>query len=115
MSNVTDMYNKLQTREKRVVMRLLRALSSWGPFDDDELTKICRIINRQSNSSKKRKLSGYIVYYTEQYPIVSSKYPEPLGKIAKRIGVNWGKLSDKEQKRYNDRAASGNDTHTKRK
>ena len=97
-------------------MRLLRALSSGGPFDDDELTKICRIINRQSNSSKKRKLSGYIVYYTEQYPIVSSKYPEPLGKIAKRIGVNWGKLSYKlKSKKSNDRAAVENDTHAKRK
>ena len=89
MSKVTDLYNKLETREKRLVMRLLRALSE-GPFDDDELTKICRIINRQSTTGKKRKKSGYIVYYTGEYPKISKKNPEFTLVKSRRKSVKIG-------------------------
>ena len=109
MSKITELYDKLQTREKRVVLRLMRALSSEAAdkFDDDELTKICRIINRQSR--RKKGKTGYILYYTQNYQKIKEKNPDlTLGQIAKKIGQKWSKLSDDEQSNFNKKAVAEN-------
>jgi hypothetical protein len=115
MSKITELYDKLQTREKRVVLRLMRALSSEADkFDDGELTKICRIINRQSR--RKKGKTGYILYYTQNYQKIKEKNPDlTLGQIAKKIGQKWSKLSDDEQSNFNKKAVAENTAEIKKK
>jgi hypothetical protein len=115
MSKITELYDKLQTREKRVVLRLMRALSSeTDKFDGDELTKICRIINRQSR--RKKGKTGYILYYTQNYQKIKEKNPDlTLGQIAKKIGQKWSKLSDDEQSNFNKKAVAENTAEIKKK
>ncbi len=105
-SKVADLYAKLDTRQKRIAMRLLRALSEGGQ-SDGELTKICRVINKGTHSSTGRKKSGYILFYTEQYQKIKNKNPElTLGQIAKEVGKKWGQLAPDEKAKYNKRAAT---------
>ena len=106
-SKVADLYTKLDTRQKRIAMRLLRALAEGGQ-SDGELTKICRAINKGTRSSSTgRKKSGYILFYTEQYQKIASKNPElTLGKIAKEVGKKWQELALEEKAKYNKKAAT---------
>ena len=105
MSEVAELYGKLDTRQKRLVMRFLRALSE--NFDGKEMTKICRIVNRQK-PNKIRKKSGYILFYTEQYQKIKNSNPDlTLGQIAKQVGFNWGKLPTELKEKYNKQAADG--------
>ena len=100
MNKVNELYDKLETREKRLVMRLLRALTN-GPFDEGEIGKICRIINRQTGKERKKK-TGYILFYTQQYPKVRAKNNDfPLGKIAQTIAKKWNTLTAIEKQKYN--------------
>ena len=102
MNKVSELYDKLDTQHKRVVMRLLRALAN-GPFDEGEISRICRIINRQSG--KERKKTGYILFYTEEYPKVRAKNKDlALGKIAQTIAKKWNKLASTEKQKYNEQA-----------
>ena len=105
MSEVAQLYGKLDTRQKRLVMRFLRALSE--NFDGKEMTKICRIVNRQKPNNRRKK-SGYILFYTEQYQKIKNSNPDlTLGQIAKEVGKHWGKLPTDSKNKYNKQAADG--------
>ena len=105
MSEVAELYGKLDTRQKRLVMRFLRALSQ--NFDGKEMTKICRIVNRQKPNNSRKK-SGYILFYTEQYQKIKNSNPDlTLGQIAKEVGKHWGLLPTDSKNKYNKQAANG--------
>ena len=56
----------------------------------------------------KRPLSAYLFYSNENRDKVMKQYgfdKKQIGDIAKKLGENWKKMSDKEKAPYNDKAA----------
>jgi hypothetical protein len=103
-----ELYSKIGTQERRAVNRLLRAMAS-NNMTQTELSSICRSVSRLSaaardNDEPKRK-SGYIVYYSEQYPSERAKQPTAsLGEIAKEIAKRWKALPQEKRDELNKKA-----------
>jgi hypothetical protein len=99
-------YTALGTQETRVANRLINILASQKLVDGD-LKSINRYIGRyRTSDEKKRRKSGYILYYQEVYPSLRKKHPDKtLGEIAKLVGKQWKAKSDAERAVHNKKAA----------
>jgi hypothetical protein len=56
----------------------------------------------------KRPLSAYMIYSNENREKVMKQFgfdKKQIGDIAKNLGENWKKMSDKDKTPYNDKAA----------
>lgn len=105
-------YAKLGTQEKRMVNRLMRALTNGNV---QSLQSICRNISRNTATDRvQRKPSGYILFYKENYQTKRNEMPmASIGAIAKVLGKQWNSLTSEVKTSYKTRAAgeSGAVTH----
>ena len=92
-SETMELYNKIGTQEKRAVNRLLRAMAG-GKVDKAKLTRVCRSISKiAAKDEPPRLISGYILYYKQNYETERQKAPTAgLGEIAKVIAKQWRTL-----------------------
>ena len=99
-----EQYKNLDTYEKRIVGKLCRVLST-GKLTDKQMTSINRCISRHAPSDGKKRVSGYIAFYTLRYPVLKKKHPNAsLGDIAKLVGKEWGSKTEKEKEVYKQKA-----------
>ena len=96
----------VSVRKRRVVNRLINVLASQQLIDGD-LKSINRYIGRyRSSDDKKRKKSGYILFYQEMYPALRKQHPnKTLGYIAKLVGKQWKAKSEAEKAIHKKKAA----------
>ena len=101
---VGKLYETLNGSEKKVANRLIKVLATED-LDSKNIRQINRAIGRKDTTTKKRP-SGYILFYKEQYPLVKGNNPElkTLGDIAKNIGTTWSSMSDEDKSIYNEKA-----------
>ena len=114
MTETMELYKKVGTQEKRTINRLLRAMAS-GRVEKTDLARVFRSVSRAcaANRDGPRRISGYILYYQENYAVEKSKSPSSsLGEIAKVIGRSWKRLSEEERTEFNKRANIRNETDT---
>ena len=102
---IQQSYTGLGTQETRVVNRMISTLATQN-LNADELKSLTRYVGRYRTSDKKRKKSGYILFYQEMYPALRKQHPgNTLGQIAKLVGKQWKDKSKSEQDIYNKKAA----------
>ena len=101
-----ELYTTLGTQEKRVVNRLINVLASQKLVDGD-LKSINRYIGRyRTSDEKRRRKSGYILYYQEVYPSLRKQHPsKSLGQLAQVVGKQWREKSKNERAIHNKKAA----------
>ena len=103
---ISNLYQTLDSSEKKVANRLIKVLAT-GDLDTKKLKSINRAIGRKDPSQKKRK-SGYITYYSSEYPLVKASNPDlNLGGVAKIIGAKWQALDQEDRDAFKKKAAAG--------
>ena len=101
---VGKLYETLDSSEKKVANRLIKVLAT-GDLDSKKVRQINRAIGRRDTTAKKRP-SGYILFYKEQYPLVKQNNPElKLGDIAKIVGAEWQALDQEDRDAFKKKAA----------
>ena len=109
-NDMTVLYAQLPTHKKRIAARLIRALAH-GDSSKSDLSKICKSITRNTKLGQpKKSKSGYIMYYSKEYPNVKKTIGESasLGEIARVIASGWRSLSAEEKEQYNMQAKTEN-------
>jgi len=103
---IMEVYESLPTQHKRVVSKLIRALSQ-GEIPVKQVTAITRKINKHASDEKKKRPSGYILFYQEQYPQVKADSPSlSLGDIATEVGARWEGLGTSGRSTWNSKASA---------
>ena len=67
------------------------------------------IAKKATPEKKKRGPSSFIIFSSEQRPVVIKKFgfeKKDIGPIGKKLGELWGELSEAEKQVYKDKAAS---------
>lgn len=100
---IEQKYLALDSFKKRIANSLITVLAT--DLDGPQLKGISRCVGKHDKSDK-RKPSGYIMFYRDQYPNVSKSNPGmSLGNIAKIVGKQWAAKSSSEKQVYNKEAA----------
>ena len=99
MSKTMKIYSDLDTRQKRIINKLIMSIFDKS-IDTDELSRINKLINR----SRRRQIApskfttGYMIFYKERFPFLYNNN-NPVTKPEKQLESN-GKNLPRRKKRF---------------
>lgn len=91
-------FEKMAVKDKA---RYLKQMESYTPPADSGDDVVKKIKKKKDPNAPKRGLSSFMFFSKERRVVLKSKHPDiSFGEVAKKIGVEWKKLSDSHKSKY---------------